>query len=351
MTAPALIQSVQEVRFTASNVVDIGYLPRIDPGPGEVLVRTLLCGISHGTELNLLRGTAPGFHRRWNEQLRIFENKAPHKGYPVRPGYECVGEIAASGPDVQGLSTGALVWLDKPHRTEHVIPASEARAALLPSGMTPNRGVFAACARIALGAVHDAAVQVGDRVVIVGLGAIGLLAVQFARLNGAIEIFALDSIPKRLAMAERFGAIGVDTTVDPSGEIRRLTGGAGADSVIETSGKYSGLAVGIACCCVAGSVVAVSSYQGSAAELTLGEEYHRNGITVSASMTVNGVPHRRHPRWDLQRLNVTARRMLADGSVNVEDMLTHVFPLEDARTAYEMIQQRPEECIRVGLRP
>lgn len=337
---------VREVLFTAPDVVEVRSAEDVPPGRGEVKVKTLLSGISHGTELNLLRGTAPGFHRRWNSLDRIFEDATPHKRYPVAPGYESVAVVVSLGLGVHGISLGSLVWLDRPHKTGHVIPAAEARAGLLSPSMTPERGIFCALARVALGAVHDAAIKVGDRVAVVGLGAIGLLCVQLARMNGALDVFALDRAPRRLKMAERFGAIPVEISHQRSGRSH-----SGADVVLETSGQYRGLQLAIACCAVGGSVVTVSSYQGTGRDLNLGEEYQRNRIALLSSMTVNGAPHRCHPHWDLARLNETARRLLSEGSLIVEPLITHVFSLEDAPCAYQLISRSPEECIRVALSP
>lgn len=340
-----------EVLFTAPDTVSVRPIEDEQVGYRQVKIRTVLAGISHGTELNMLRGTAPGFRRRWNERLRVFDDGGPGKRFPVAPGYECVGRIVAAGRDVGDVDCDRLIWIDRPHRTLHVVSQREAREGVLPPAMTPERGIFCALTRVALGAVHDAGIKLGDRVAVVGLGAIGLLAVQLARLNGARTVFVLDRDGRRLAMAARLGAIPVDTS---DGGVRRLKRGTrrpGVDIAIETSGQYDGLQVAIASAAVAGRIVVVSSYQGAADGLRLGEEFHRNRIDLIASMTVNHAPHRSAPHWDVRRLNETARRLLTDGALETEPLITHVFPLHEAPRAYELLRDRPGECIRVALRP
>jgi threonine dehydrogenase-like Zn-dependent dehydrogenase len=340
-----------EVLFTAPDTVSVRPIEDERVGDREVKIQTVLAGISHGTELNILRGTAPGFRRRWNERLRLFDGGRPRKQFPVAPGYECVGRIVTAGRGVNDLDRDRLIWIDRPHRTSHVVPQREARAGLLSESMTPERGIFCALARVALGAIHDGGIRIGDRVAIVGLGAIGLLAVQLARLNGAAAVFALDREPRRLAMAEQLGAVPIDTSGGGVRELKRRTRRPGVDVALETSGRYEGLQTAIASAAVAGRVVIVSSYQGGAGALSLGEEFHRNRIDLIASMTVNGAPHRAAPHWDLRRLNETARHLLAEGALETDPLITHVFPLGDAPRAYALLRDRPGECIRIALRP
>jgi len=346
----AVNHAMKEVVFVHPNVVELHSFEEPSLTGEQVRVKTLMSGISHGTEMNLLRGTAPGFSRRWDKALRLFRNAAPHKSYPVLPGYECVGSVVETGPGVEGLSAGTLVWVDKSHRSTHLISAAEARAGMLPPGMKPERGIFCALARVALGGIHDANIKVGDVVAVVGLGVIGLMLAQLALLSGASTVFALDPYRRRLDLARRFGAEPQDSSVvDAAARVKEMRG-PGVDVAIDASGRYEGLHLALACCRPGGRVVAVSSYQGEASGLRLGEEFHRNRLTISSSMTVNEVPHRDHPCWTLDRLNETARRLLHDGRLRVEEMLTHVFPIEEAEDAYRLIAENPSECVKVAFR-
>ncbi|MEA3034021.1 MAG: hypothetical protein QOH86_2037 [Sphingomonadales bacterium] len=337
----------RELVFTAPGEIVVRAVAAVAPGPGEVRVATLLSGMSHGTEINLLRGSAPGFHRRWDKRLRAFRDEPAHKSYPVAPGYECVGIVVELGEGVAGASPGDLVWLDRPHRSEHIVPTAEVRAGRLPEGMTPEQGIFCALTRVALGGVHDADIRLGDRVAIVGGGTIGLIAGQLARLNGARDVYVIERSEMRRGIARALGLIAVEP--DEGGgaiEVKEACGG--ADVAIDTSGAYSGLHQAIAACAPGGIVVAVSSYQGEGAGLRLGEEFHRNRITLRSSMTVNGAEHRAHPRWDLDRLNRTARQLLAERSIEVGPLLSHVYPLEAAAEAYRLAQDAAA-CVKIAF--
>ncbi|MCW6003751.1 zinc-binding dehydrogenase [Micromonospora sp. CPCC 205371] len=319
-------------------------------GPTEVYVRTLLSGISHGTELAWLRGQAAALHRTWDPEQRIYLNGAG-RDFPVAPGYETVARIAQLGDRVTGLNVGDLVCLDRPHADGHILDAATATAGLLPEDVNPEWAVFFVLARVALGAVHDAALSIGDTVVIVGLGTVGLLAAQQAQSAGA-NVIGVDRYPRRLTAAEHLGIHTIhadEADTDVAAEVRRRTGPAGADAAIEASGSYTGLHEAIRCLRVGGRVVTVASYHGDQPGLRLGEEYHRNRITLISSMTVNGCPQRNHPDWSLDRLNATARELITSGRIRTDTLITHRVPFERAAYAYTLITDTPHDTIKVVL--
>jgi NADPH:quinone reductase-like Zn-dependent oxidoreductase/deoxyadenosine/deoxycytidine kinase len=317
----------------------------------QVLARTLVSGISHGTEMAWFRGRAAALLKGWDSAARLYQEDAEPRAYPVAPGYESVAAIEMIGSDVEGLSPGALVYLDRPHADLHIVDGSEAARGLVPHGVTAEQAVFYPLARVALGAIHDAAIHVGDAVTVTGLGVVGLLAVQLARLAGAGQVIGIDRYRVRLDAARRLGADVVDatSTPDPAAQVRQMTSGRGADTVIEASGSYRLLHQAIRCAAPAGRVVTVASYHGDQHGLSLGEEYQRNRITLISSMTIGGVPHRSHPAWDLDRLNITARSLVNAGTLVTTDLITHRIPFADAGIAYDLIDTAPETTVKVVL--
>lgn len=131
--------------------------------------------------------------------------------------------------------------------------------------------------------------------------------------------------------------------------VHELTGGIGADAAIEASGSYTGLHEAIRCLRVGGRVATVASYHGDQLGLRLGEEYHRNRITLISSMTINGCDQRSHPLWTLDRLNATARQLIVDRVVRTEGLITHRIPFERAAEAYTLITDTPQATIKVVL--
>jgi threonine dehydrogenase-like Zn-dependent dehydrogenase len=317
-------------------------------GDHDVYVRTVVSGISHGTEIAWLRGTAAALHRTWNPRQRIYLD-GPGRDYPVAPGYESIGRVDAVGSAVTGVQVGDLVAVDGPHADGHILSDRTAVAGLLPDGVDPEQAVFFILARVALGGIHDAGLQLGETVVVMGLGTVGLLAVQQAQLAGA-TVIGVDRYPLRVQTAAALGisAILADGS-DVAARVRELVGQDGADAAIEASGSLAGLQEAIRCLRVGGRVATVASYHGDQTGLRLGEEYHRNRITIHSSMTINNCPQRGHPMWTLDRLNTTARAQIADGRVRTEGLITHRVPFADAAAAYALITDTPQTTIKVVL--
>jgi 2-desacetyl-2-hydroxyethyl bacteriochlorophyllide A dehydrogenase len=323
-------------------------------GPGDVQADAIVSGLSHGTELALYRGDTAFGGKRFDLDLRLFVEDEKTQPYPVRLGYEWVGRVRAVGVDVEGIEVGDRVHLTLPHRETHTVTIAADQPVpwlVLPEGLDPEQAALLQSTAIAIQAVHDARLKVGDRVAIFGLGVLGLLAVQLARLSGAGWVAALDPIERRRELARSFGA---DCTLDPESsdvgrEIKLAAGGGGADVAIEFSGRYEALHEALRCVRLAGSVVAAGFYVGgSPPALRLGEEFHHNRLTLVGSMSGWGAPHR-EPGWDRPRLRATALDLLAAGRLDVAAFITHRIPFERAAEAYELIGRRPEETLRVVL--
>lgn len=314
---------------------------------GEVRVRSLVSGIKHGTEMALYLGTTPFLTQRFDLECRLFLPDEKANFYPRRLGSWLVGEVIEVGEGVSRFRVGDLVHGGLPHRPTNVARAEQ----LYPLGpnMAPETALFTDPAIFALNAVHDAQVKLGDNVAVFGLGAIGLLAVQMARLNGARSVFAVDLIATRRELARHYGA---DYALDPSQgdvgwEIKRLTANEGVDVALEISGAYSALQQAIRSVHVGGLIVAASYYRGNGAALSLGAEWHHNRPTLVSSMAVWGCPHRAYPMWDLRRLERAAIELLERGQVSTEGMVTQRLPYAEAAQAYEMIATHPDETIKV----
>jgi threonine dehydrogenase-like Zn-dependent dehydrogenase len=327
--------------------------------PGEVRLRSVLSGISHGTETNLYRGTSPFSDHRFDPDLRAFVpsngSQAPN---PQALGYEMVSEVVEAGPGVAHVRVGDLVHTGTPHQ-DWTIVCLKAIAdfgyplTVLPPGSDPRPGIFVSVASVALQAVHDARIKVGDAVAVSGLGAIGLLVVQLALNNGARQVIAVDPLPARRQLADSFGAtLTLDPTDGPAigARVKAANDGRGVDSAIETSGVAAGLHGAIASVAVGGRVVSVGYYQGDAVGLRLGEEWHHNRPTMVSSMGVWGCPHRDFPAWDRQRLTDTVVSLLYDDRpLETAPLISEIVPFGGAAEAYRAIDEKGASLLKVAL--
>jgi threonine dehydrogenase-like Zn-dependent dehydrogenase len=298
----------------------------------QVRIRTLFSGISAGTELSQYRGTNPFMHRRWDETSRLFvQSETPSWPYPVRNlGYEEAGEILEIGSAVSDLRPGQRVFGTWGHRTHHVVTRDYARERLLPDGADPRIGIFSHIGAVALNGVHDAAIRVGDLVVVFGLGVPGQIVAQAARAAGA-TVVGVDPVAERRKTAL---ALGADRVLDPTGAsiaetIKGETGGRGADVCIEVSGAAPALAEAIRTVAYASRVVAMGFLQGEARGLMLGEEFHHNRIELICSQ-ISGVAPAASHRWNKLRLWQTAVRLQHEGRLNLLPLITNSVPFEEA---------------------
>ena len=327
--------------------------------PGEIRLRARLSGISHGTELSLYRGTSAFTDKVFDRGLRAFVHPPAGSAatYPVTLGYEMVGQVTEVAPDVTEVAVGDLVHTGTPHQEETVLDVAASLNATyplvrLPTAERPERALFISLAAVALQAVHDAEMKLGDAVSVHGLGTIGLLTVQMCRLEGIQNVFALDPDQARRKLAADLGASHV---LDPSEEptvglqIRELNHGHGVDVAIEVSGSDRGLQGALEAAGLGATVVAAGFYQGGAANVRLGEEFHHNRLSLIASIGAWGAPHRKAPLWNRRRVMDTATRLLYTDRVSVEGLLARRFPFDQAPAAYRWIDEHPQAAVKVAL--
>ena len=343
-----------ELLLTAPRAITIAQYEDLPLRVDQVRVDAMVSGISHGTEIALYRGASPFDGNRFDPELRLFEEDAGVGPYPMRPGYEWVGRVRSMGAEVRGITPGDVIHATLPHRETQTVTIADDGSSpwlVLPAEFEPERAALLQSVAIALQAVHDARLKVGDRVAVFGLGTFGLLAVQLAGLSGAGWIAAVDPIARRRELARDFGA---QLTLDPGRcdvgkEITLAAGGTGVDVAIEFSGRYAALHQALRGTRVAGTVVAAGFYiEGAGSELRLGEEFHHNRLTLVGSMSGWGAPHR-EPGWHRHRLRTTALDLLARGQLDVDALVTHRVSFERAAEAYALIDQRPDETLRVVL--
>ena len=338
------------VRFVSERRAEVAEVDQPPVGPGEVGIRTLYSGISAGTELTTYRGSNPYLNSRWDPEQRLFVPGDTSWAYPVDgPGYEEVGVITEVGAGVDDAAIGRHVWGAWGHRSHAVRPAEYALARTLPSGGDPLPGVFAKIGAIALNAILDADIHVGETVVVFGAGVPGQIVAQLARLNGG-RVIVVDLLAARRELAEELGAW---RTLDPSQDrvaevVRALTGNRGADVVIEMSGSYHALHEAVRCAAYSSRVVVGGFFQGAATPVRLGEEFHHNRVSVIGSQISGVAPALQH-RWDELRMSATALDLERRGQLRLTDLITHRVPAADAPEAFAMLDTQPEAALQVVL--
>jgi len=324
-----------------------------DPAGDEVLVQTLVSGIKSGTELNLYRGANPFVDEVWDQELRLFrppregENLVPF--FPHTLGSWAAGVVRKVGSDVRRFKPGDLVHGEWKHRQTAVMP--EGRLYPIKEEADCETMLFTDPARFALAAIHDANVKLGDQVAVFGMGAIGLIAIQMAKLNGAGKVFAIDPIPERRKLAEELCA---ELTFDPRNcdvgiALKEATGSYGVDVAIELAGSYAALQQAIRSVHKEGLVVTAGYYGESEKSLDLAREWHHNRVTLRSSMPVWNCSHRNQPMWNLSRIERVAVNLLEQRKIQVKQLIWERIPFDQAPRAYEMIDKTLDSKAKILL--
>jgi threonine dehydrogenase-like Zn-dependent dehydrogenase len=341
--------------------VRVEEVERPRPAAGEALIRVTLTTIC-GTDVHIVKGE-----------------------YPVRPGlvigHEPVGVIEALGEGVTGYAIGDRVlvgaitpcgqchaclsghlsqcghgsgyeaiggWrfgntIDGAQAEYLLVPNAQANLAPIPEDVTDEQAVLLAdIASTGFSGAESGGVKIGDTVVVFAQGPIGLCATAGARLMGATTVIGVDSDPARLAMARRMGAdVALDfTSVDVVEEVRRLTGGTGADVAIEALGTQQTFENCLSCLRPGGTLSSLGVYSG---KLQIPYEAFAAGLgdhRIVTTLCPGG-------KERMARL----LRAVQSGRFDPTPLLTHHYRLADIGEAYHVFSNRLDGVLKVAIRP
>ena len=269
------------------------------PGDGEVLVETSYSGVSRGTEGIVFRGEVP--------PSQYLEMRAPFQEGefpgPVKYGYSSVGRVARA-PETHAHLVGRTVFCLFPHQDRYVVPV--AAVVPVPPGVPAGRAVLAANMETAVNVVWDAAPTVGDRIVVIGGGVVGMLVAWLCRQTPGTEVLLIDIDSSRADVA---GALGVRFATSSTDDLD-------ADVVIHASGSPGGLTTALSVAGLEARVVEASWFGARTVPLQLGESFHSRRLTVRSSQ-VGRIPPERAPRWTHRRRLEVALRLLVDPILDV----------------------------------
>lgn len=218
-----------------------------------------------------------------------------------------------------------------------LIPFADITLRKVPEGMSAETALFAGdVAGTGYHAIAHAGMREGDAVAVLGLGPVGLCAVQAAVAGGATQVFAVDSVEQRLDLAAQFGATPIHLTEgDPKREVRAATEGRGADVVVEAVGRPEAVDAAISLARNAGTVSGIGVQVGKA-EMNLGLAWLK-GLDLRLGQA-NVIAH-------VDRVLA----LLDSGKLDPSPLVTHHMKLDEAVEAYDIYDRR--EALKILLTP
>lgn len=307
-------------------------LREYEDGPvpeGHVRVKVEFGAPKRGSELTMYRG-----------------DRMP--GFPMGLGNICIGKISHIGEGVEDCSVGDRVAGYGNLRETHTWRAQGIRK--MSERMTWKEAVCFDPAQFALSGIRDGQLRLGDRTAVFGLGAIGQMTAQLARMAGAVFVAVVDPIAVRREVALKAGAdLALDpTTQDIGAELKKATGDMGVDVVIETSGSYQALHQAINGLAWGGNVAFVGWSKECKGGLNFGDVAHLTIPNIIFARACSD-PNRDHPRWDFNRIMDVCWQMLSEGRLQCEDIIQPVVPFSESAQAYEDMDYHPENSIKLGV--
>lgn len=277
------------------------------------------------------------------------EIRAKFSDYSVL-GYCGAGVVIDRHQSVKDIEIGDRVAYggEGTGHAEHVL-AGRKLVAKIPDAISFQQGCFTTLGSIALNACRIAQTGIGETVVVIGMGLVGQLAAQLARVQGA-RVIAVDMRADRTELAHRLGAdhnILAPAAVDM---IQELTDGLGADCVVIAAAAKSSAPCELALevCRDRGRMVVVGAVEMSfpwermylkEIQLFMSRAYGPGSYDARYERQNEDYPIS-YVRWTENRNMEAFLRLIASGHVNVEPLITHVFPLTDAAQAYETVMDR-----------
>ena len=321
------------------------------PGPGEVLIRSRAVGIC-GSDVELYRGTRPeGFYR-----------------YPLVPGHEWSGEVAAIGEQVPGLSVGDRVTAEgilscgtcpncrmgltnlceagydeigftRPGGLAEYVVVPARQVHRLPRAASFQEAALLEPTAVVAQAFLRAAPRAGETVVVIGDGTIGLLAVQLLRLFSPAVLVLAGSHDERLAIGQRLGATHTINSKRDDAEqcVHGLTQGHGADLIFEGGSRAAGVELALRLARRGGTVI-LEGIAGAGAHLSL-----QSDIFVLKHLAVQGIFGASSAAW------AYAVQLFSAGLLQLAPLITHRFALPDFQAALNTVMARREGALKVLL--
>jgi threonine dehydrogenase-like Zn-dependent dehydrogenase len=335
-------------------IVEVG---EASTGPKEVKVQLTFASPKHGSELAAFRNESPHFNEYYDAEWRTFlpretpeEKEGPFGTWNL--GNQWVGMVTEIGAEVTDFEVGDRVCGYGGIRERHLVRAVDNYyLKKMPASMPWKNAVCFDPAQFALGGIRDSHIRLGDAVAVIGLGAIGQLSAQMAKLAGASYVAVVDPIALRREAAMRSGADAAfdPTAVDVGLELKKATNKRGVDVVIETSANEAALQHGLRGLAYGGTIAYVGWARPFRGGMDWGKEAHFNNAKIVFSRACSE-PNPDHPRWSWRRIEDECWSLLSTGLLQCEDIVYPVVPFAEAAEGYEIyVDRQPELSIKLGV--
>lgn len=320
----------KSILFTGIGVVEVKSVTLDVPETlhrDDLLLRTELTVISPGTEMDCL--------------MARIENKS----FPKCLGYSAVARVLRCGSEAHGFQEGDQVLV---YHSSHqaFLLKNKADVVKLPSGLPPEEAVFAVIGCMGLQGVRKVRVELGESLMVMGLGLLGQVALQAAARSGAFPCIGLDFNPHRRELALKHGADAAFSPDEPdlARKIQDVTQGRGLNAVIEVTGNPQAVKQGLTMMAPCGRMALVGCSRTPTTELDFYNLVHRPGIEIIGAHNFVRPKHDSYPGyWTMRQDMATLMELIKAGRIVTRDFITdHVKPEEAPAMYQKFIDRNPQ---------
>lgn len=295
---------------------------------GHVLIKTAFSAISAGTECAWISGKS---------------NNAA-QAFPFHPGYSASGVVVKTGPEVEGLQAGDRVVVPWHGHCSHVVapahPVQGGAHKIVDGRVSLQDAAIVHIASFPMLGVRKLQIEMGEPVMVAGLGILGQIAVQAARLCGAAPLLACDFSPARRELALKLGA---DAVFDPCDagfveQVRAATGGRGVAAVVEVTGHAAALQQALRYTAKMGRVSLLGCTRVADCPIDFYRDVHLPGIALIGAHTSNRPASESSPgEWTEHDDYAAILKFLATGRFDFRSLVHQIVSPAECPEVYDAL--------------
>lgn len=265
--------------------------------------------------------------------------------FPLSLGYSGSGRVVKVGSAVKSVAVGDRVIVYHGHHMKYNITPEKDVTKIEDDAMDSLDAAFVVIASMGLGGVRKAEIELGESVMVMGLGLLGIFAVQFCRLSGANPLIVADLNPERRELALKLGA---DYAFDPSApdfveQVRAVTKGQGVRATIEVTGVSAAMKQALQCASWRGRVSLLGCTRVSDCAVDYYQQVHCPGVKLIGAHNfvrpkVDSFPH----NWTHQDDCKAILDLISAGRIQVAPIVSRIVAPEDAPEIYNQLCDDPK---------
>lgn len=310
------------IAFTKPSCVALENCPLTEPNAGEIQIQTCYTALSAGTERAFLLGESN-----------------TSGAFPRYLGYSASGIVTAVGPETKGFAPGQrVIAYHGGHQAFSTIPAE--RAAPIPDGVALPDACLTEIACMGIQGVRKLRLELGESGMVIGLGLLGLFAVQAMRVSGASPVIAVDFSETRRALALKLGAQHAFSPDNPllAQKVLQATRGRGVNACVEVSGAEDALRLALKLAAPEGRISLTGCTRTYRQPIDFYQWVHKPGVTlIGAHNAVRPNAESRPGYWTRHDDEATFLELVRDGRMDARSLIGEFVSPADCESVYQRL--------------